>query len=159
MAVLTPERQADLQQSTLPAIKRRSFTEISTDLRQYHVFPNLVLFGDETKGTSRFESQAGGTKVNWDLMINHNGASSHVGMGAQDAPVNRDVLTQATAPWRHTTTQWSEFQQAVSMNRGNLEKIVDLELAHDKAAMISLAVLMENTYWGAPVSSSDEVTP
>lgn len=159
MAVLTPERHADLQTSTLAAIKRQRFTEIATSLREYHVFPNLVLFGDEKKGTSRMDVQTGGTRVEWDLMLNHSGASRHVGIGGQDAPVQMDVLDRATAPWRHTTTQWSQFQQILSMNRGNLEKIVDLELAHDKAALISLAVLMENTFWGAPVSSTDEVTP
>lgn len=159
MAVLTPERHADLQSSTLAKIERQRFTEIATDLRKYHVFPNLVLFGDEKAGTSRFKTESGGTRIEFEVMLNHSGASRHVGIGGEDAPVQMDVLDRASVPWRHTTTQWSEFQQILAMNRGNLEKIVDLELAHDVAARTSLAVLMENTFWGAPVDSTDEVTP
>jgi hypothetical protein len=159
MAVLTPERHADLQTSTLAKIERQRFVEIATDLREYHVFPNLVLFGAESGNASRFKTIDGGTKIDFEVMLNHNGASSHVGIGGEDNPVTMDVLDRASVPWRHTTTQWGMFQQILAMNRGNLEKIVDMEMAHDIAARISLAVLMENTYWGAPVSSSDEVTP
>jgi hypothetical protein len=105
------------------------------------------------------ETQGGGTRIEYDVMINHSGASRHTGLGAVDAPVTADVLDRASVPWRNTTTQWGQLRQILAMNSGNLEKIVDIELAHDKAALISLAVLMEDTYWGAPVDSSDEVTP
>jgi hypothetical protein len=158
MAVLTPERHADLQSSTLAAIERQKFTEIATDLREYHVFPNLVLFGDEKKGTSRFKTETG-TRIEYEVMLNHSGASQHTGLNSPDNPVTTDVLDRASVPWRNTTTQWAHLQQIIAMNKGNLEKIVDIELAHDIAARISLAVLMENTFWGAPVDSSDEVTP
>lgn len=159
MAVLTPERLGDLQTTTLKAYERRRFSEIATDLREYHVFPNLILFGDEKKGTNRFETRQAGTAISFPVMVNHNGASRHVGMAAPDAPVKVDVMMQASVPWRNTTTQWGTFQQELAMNSAQPEQIVSLMDMQDKASMISLAILMENTFWGAPVDSADEVTP
>lgn len=159
MATVTPDRLSDLQATTIQAFERQRFTEIATDLREYHVFPNLILFGDEKKGTNRMETRPGGTKIEFKVMVNHSGASRHVGMAAVDDPVNVDVMETATVPWRFTTTQYGLLQQEMDMNRGRESQIVDEKLAKDKAALISLAVLMENTFWGAPVDSSDDVTP
>lgn len=159
MAVITPEKLGDLQATTIKRYERRRYTEIATDLREYHIFPNLVLFGDEKKGTNRFETRQAGTAISYPVMVNHNSASRHVGMANPDAPVKIDVMMQATVPWRHTTTQWGTYQQEIAMNSAEPERIVDLFDIQDKASMISLAVLMENTWWGPPVDSSDEVTP
>jgi hypothetical protein len=158
MPILTPETLNDLQISTLPAFERGRFTEIATDLREYHVFPNLILFKDDAAG-ARMETRDGGTRIEFDVMTNHNGASKHTSIASQDNPVKVDVLQRATVPWRFTTTQWGEFQQELAMNAGDMEKIVDIQLAQDKAALISLAVLMENTWWGPPVDSADTLTP
>lgn len=159
MPVLTPEKLGDLQATTLKHYERRRFTEIATDLREYHVFPNLVLFGDESKKTNRFETRPGGTAIDFKVMLNHNSASRHVGMAAPDAPVKVDVMASASVPWRNTTTQWGTFQQELAMNSSDPEKIVSLFDMQDRASMISLAALMENTFWGPPVDSADEVTP
>lgn len=159
MAALTPDAVADLQVTTLPGWERGRWTDISTDLRQFHVFPNLVLFKDENGKNSRFETRDGGSNISFELMINHLGASQNVGMNPQDAPVDADVMETGTAPWRWTTTQWFVMQQAALLNRGDQNRINNYADTKEKAAMISLAVLMENNFWGAPVSSTDDVTP
>src|SRR5262245_46258072 len=159
MAVITPSTLNDLQISTLPVFERNRFTEIATDLREYHVFPNLVLFGTDDRAKQRMETRDGGTEIDFTVMTNHNSASRHTSMASQDTPVKMDVLQRASVPWRFTTTQWGELQQEVAMNNGNLEKIVDDAMAQDTAALISLAVLMENTWWGDPVDSADNLTP
>lgn len=159
MPVITPDDLADLQTTTTKFFERRRFTEIATDLREYHVFPNLVLFGDEKKGTSRMETRNSGTAIEWKVMVNHSGASRHVGLATPDEPVKTDVMMTATAPWRNTTTQYGMIQQEITMNSAQPQQIVNILDIQDKAALISLAVLMENTYWGSPVDSSDEVTP
>lgn len=158
MPVLTPERLADLQTATQASFEKIRFTEIATDLREYHVFPNLVLFKDEKGASSRMETRDAGTKIEYKAMVQHSGASRVTGMNAVDDPVKVNVLQTATIPWRHTTTQWGQLQQELAMNSSQPEQIVDIELATDKAALISLAVLMENQFWGAPLDSSDETS-
>lgn len=163
MAVVTPSSLAELQTLTLAHYERTRFTEIATSLREYHVFPNLVLFGEEKAKAAgkaaRMETRKAGTSIDFRAMVNHSGASRHVGMATPDDPVKVDTMVSATVPWRNTTTQWGMLQQELSMNSAEPEKIVDLYTVQDKAALISLAVLMENTFWGSPVDSTDEVTP
>jgi hypothetical protein len=163
MAVQTPETNADLQVTTLPGWERARWTDLSTDLRQFHVFPNLILFGKEKAEkagkVARFETREGGTNFSFQLMMNHLGASSNVGMNPEDQPVDNDVMETGTAPWRWSTTQWFISRQAKMLNRGQYNQLNDYEKTKERAAMISLAVLMENNFWGAPVSATDDVTP
>lgn len=158
MATVTPDTLSDLQNSTLENFNRRTFTEIATDLREYHVFPNLVLFKDDKGKSSRMMVQGGKNAINFKVMLNHNGASRHTSMASPDAPVKVDVLDSATAPWRFTTTQYGMLQQELAMNSGGAE-IVNLYKTQDIAALISLAALMETTWWGPPVDSTDTTTP
>jgi hypothetical protein len=159
MAVLMPEDLGDLQTATLKHFERRKFTEISTDISKYHVFPNLVLFKDEKGKASRMETRKGGTSISFRVMVNHSGAARNTGMAAVDAPVKVDVLEEASVPWRFSTTQYGMLQQELAMNSSDPEQIVSLYDTQDKAALISLAELMENNFWGPPVESTDETTP
>lgn len=159
MAALTPDAIPDLQVTTLPGWERGRWTDISTDLRQFHVFPNLILFKDDKGKVSRFETREGGTNISFELMINHLGASSNVEFNPADNPVDNDVMDTGVAPWRNTATQWFVAQQAALLNRGDQNRINNYTLTKEKAAMISLAVLMENDFWGAPISASDDITP
>ncbi len=156
--ILTPERLGDLQTTTLARYERRRFTEIATDLADYHVFRNLILFADDKGKNPRMGVQAG-TKIAYKAMINHNGATRHTSLASPDDPVKVDVMASAEVPWRFTTTQYGMLQQELAMNRAEPEKIVDLYDVQDKAALISAAVTFEDTFWGAPVDSTDEVTP
>ena len=158
MPLLTPERLGELQATTIARFERRKFTEIATDLQKFHVFPNLILFKDDKGKNVRF-TFGSGDEVSFRAMLNHNGASSHVAMNAPDNPVNVDTMAEARVPWKFTTTQHGILQQAVAMNKREPEKIVDLYDAQDKASLMSLAVLMEDTFWGPPVDSTDEITP
>lgn len=159
MATLTPDLIPDLGITTLPGWERGRWTDISIDLRNLHVFPNLILFKDEKGKSTRFETREGGTNFSFELMINHLGAASNVGMNPQDEPVDNDVMETGVAPWRWTTCQWYVAQQAALLNRGDQNRINNYEKTKEVAAMISLAVLMENNFWGAPISASDDVTP
>lgn len=159
MAALTADQIPDLTATTRPLWERGRWTDISTDLRELHVFRNLILFKDENKKATRFETREGGTSFNFNLMINHMGAASNVSLNPQDAPVDNDVMETATAPWRASTCQWWISQQAAALNRGDQQMINNYETTKEKAAMISLALLMESNFWGAPVASTDDVTP
>lgn len=158
MPALTPETHGDLQQTTIARFERRKFTEIATNLSKYHVFRNLILFADDKGKNVRMGVQAG-DEISFRAMLNHNGASSHTTMGAPDNPVSVDVFESASVPWKFTTTQYGILQQVVSMNKREPEKIVDYYDGQDMAALISAAVLFEDTFWGAPVASTDTTTP
>lgn len=159
MAVLEPADIPDLGVTTLTHYERGKWTDISTSLRRYHVFPNLILFKDDKGNSSRFETRQGGLSITFDLMVNYINASRNVGMNPEDAPADGDVMDTGTVPWRWTTTQWWIAQQAKMLNSSEPDRINNYEKTKEIAAMISLAVLMENNFWGAPVSATDESTP
>jgi hypothetical protein len=101
---------------------------------------------------------ASGYGVQWDVMVGLSGAAANVGLGASDNVNDVDLMTQATADWRNTTTNYAIIGQVMSMNQ-EPSRIVDYVKEKRLGAMISLAEIMESNFWGPPVSSTDSVTP
>lgn len=141
----------DLQQTTLPELNRFSITEIATDLQQ------MLVMGDLLKKGSTITVESG-KSFTWEVMVNDSGTAANVGMGYQDKTSIVDTTVTASADWRHSKTDWATIGQEVQMN-ASPAKIVDLRMLREKSAMISLALLMEANFFGAPPSVSDTVTP
>lgn len=149
MPDLQAESLADLVATTLRDLGEMRFTEIATDL-QDHVAMRTLLRRDRVVLES-------GTAVQWDVMTQHSGAARHIGLYATDNVNVGDVMIQANAPWRHTTTNYAFDRREIDMNRSP-RRIVDLLKVRRIDSMISLAELMETSFWGFP-ASTDSVTP
>jgi len=148
--VLTAVQVGDLVQTTLRDLGKPKFTEIATNLQRHTAMRNLL-----KKNRVQLESGYG---VQWDVMVGQSGAAANVGLGATDNVNDVDVMTQATADWRNTSTNYSIIGQVMSMNR-EPSRIVDFVKVKRIAAMISLAELMEGNFWGPPVAITDNLTP
>lgn len=150
MPALLATQLGDLVQTTLRNLGKPKFTEIATNIQKHTAMKNLLK-------KNRITIQ-GGYGIQWDVMVGQTGAAANVGLGASDTVNIMDVMTQATADWRNSTTNWALIGQEEAMNASE-ERIVDLVQTRRIAAMISLAELMETNFWGPPVSATDYTTP
>lgn len=148
--VLTASGLGDLVQTTLRDLGKPKFTEIATDLQRHTAMRNLLR-------KNRVELQSG-YGIQWDVMIDFARSSANVGLAASDNVNIVDVMTQATADWRNTTSNYAIIGQEVDMNR-EPARIVDLIKTRRIAAMIGMAELMESNFWGPPVAITDNLTP
>jgi hypothetical protein len=150
---LTVNSLGDLGQTTLPELNRLKITEIATDLQKY-----LVMSPDGILNKEGVETVESGKSFQWDVMVNDSGSAANVGMGYQDHVSIVDTTVQATADWRNSKTDFAVIAQETQMN-ASPAKIVDLKMLREKAAMISLVVLMENNFFGPPPAITDTLTP
>lgn len=147
---LTAEGVGDLIQTTLKDLGKPRFTEIATDLQKFTAMRNLL-----KKNRVEFAS---GYAFQWDVLVNDSGSAANVGLAASDNVNIVDGFTQATADWRYSTCNYALIGQVVDMNR-EPARIVDYVKSRRIMALISLAVLMEDNFWGVPVASNDNLTP
>jgi hypothetical protein len=140
----------DLVATTLRNLGRLRVTDIMVPLQRLTAARNLL-----KKNRVEFE---GGYGFQWDVIYNDAGSASNVGMGAHDNLNIVDGITQATADWRFSVANYALLEQAVSMNRGP-SQIVRYVETRRIMALTSLAVLMENNFWGPPVAVNDALTP
>lgn len=147
---LTASAIGDLVQTTLKDLGKPRFTEIATTIQKFTAMRNLL-----KKNRVEFDS---GYAFQWDVMVNDSGSAANVGLAASDNVNIIDGMTQATADWRYSTANYGLIGQVVSMNR-EPARIVDYVKTRRIMTLISLAVLMENNFWGPPVAVSDVLTP
>lgn len=140
----------DLVATTQRELGKPKFTEIATDLQEHTAMKSLLK-------KNRIVIQAG-YGIQWDVMVNHSGSAANIGLGATDNVNIVDTMVQAQADWRNSTANYAFIGQEISMN-AEPARIVDLVKERRIACMISLAELMENNFWGPPVSATDLVTP
>jgi hypothetical protein len=147
---LTATQLNDLVQTTLRDLGKPRFTEIATDLQDHTAMRTLL--------QKNRIVLASGYGVQWDVMVNHSGSASNVGLGASDNVNIVDTMVQATADWRNTTANYAIEGREISMNQ-EPSRIVDLIRERRIACLISVAELMESNFWGPPVALTDTLTP
>lgn len=148
--VLTAPQVGDIVATTLKDLGRLRFTEISTNLQVHTAMSNLL-----RKNRVVLESGYG---IQFDVMVTQSGAAANVGLGASDDVNIADMMTQGSADWRNSSTNYGLIGQLVAMNR-EPSRIVNYVQEQRIGALISLAELMENNFWGPPVALSDNLTP
>lgn len=147
---LQANQLSDLVAMTQKDLGKPNFTEIATDLQNHTAVKNLL-----KKNRVMLNS---GYAVQWDVMVNHSGSASNVGLGASDNVQIVDTMVQASCDWRNSTANYAIIGQELDMNR-EPARIVDLVRERRIACMISVAELMETNFWGPPVALADGVTP
>src|SRR5438445_12104321 len=149
-AALTATQIGDLVQTTLRDLGKPRFTEIATNLQRHTARRNLL-----KRNRVQLESGYG---LQWDVMVGQTGAAANVGLYNTDNVNDVDVMTQATADWRFSNTNYPVENRVLAMNR-EPSRIVDFVKEKRIAALISFAELMEANFWGPPVALADQLTP
>lgn len=147
---LSAEQIVDLVTTTQKELGRMRWTEIATDLTEYEVLPRML-----KRGKVKFATGAG---IQRNVMVGTSNAAKHVGLFNVDSSNTTDVMAVADVPFRHTTTNYAFDRREKQMN-GGPEQIVDLIKIRRADAMISLAKLLEDTFWSKPADSTDKITP
>lgn len=149
-AVVQADNIADLVATTQKNLGRMQWTEIASDLQEYHALRNIL-----KKEKVTFQSGIG---LQWNVLVNDNGSAQNVGLFGDDSVGIVDGMQTATAPWRHTTANYAFERREVAMNR-DPARIVDLVKTRRAMAMISLAKRMEISMWSKPADSNDQTEP
>lgn len=147
---LQADQIADLVTTTQRDLGRLKWTDIYTPLQEYVALPSLL-----QKEKVSFSSGYG---IQFNVMVGNSGAAKNTGLYAEDSTNVSDVMKVANLPWRHQVTSYAFEKREISMN-GDPARIVELIKTRRVDAMLSLAELMENNFWGKPVDSADEETP
>lgn len=143
------ENVADFVADTLKDLGKPKFTDISSNLQEHFAMRNLL-----RKNRHVIESGQG---IQFNVLVSQSNAARNVSLAESDNVNLVDGMVQASTVWRHTQTSYMMIGQLMSMNR-EPARIVDYVKQQRIMAMISLAELMENNFWGAP-SATDSKTP
>lgn len=143
------EQYNDFMKDTLADLGEPDFTDISSDLTQ-HVAMDELLQENHAEISS-------GSQIQFNLLVAQSNQAKHVSPGEPDNPGMRDGMIQGHVPWRCTQTNYILIHQIVTMNGGK-RQIVDFVKQQRLMALISLAELMEKTFWNPPVAT-DAKTP
>ncbi len=150
MPTLNAEQIKDLVEGTLEKFGRGKWTDLTSDLTELHFLPRIL-----TKERVRYASGRG---PSWNFMTKHSGAAHHTGLFAVDNVNVGDVMKKAKMTWRHSTTNWAYDELEPEFN-DRPEAIIDLVKGRQTDAKISLAHLLEDTWWGDVPEPTDEKTP
>lgn len=150
MPALSIDQLADLIITTQNELGRMKWEDIATDLTEYVVLPKML---NEKRVT-----YSGGKGIQRNFMVKDSGAAKHVGLFAVDDVNVDDVIKTTEIPWRHTTTSYAFDRLEQGVNSG-AAAILDLVKVRRVDAMMSLAMLLEDTFWSKPATSADKTTP
>jgi hypothetical protein len=146
---IQPENVLDFVADTLKDLGKPKFTDVSSRLQRHVAFKNLMQSNRVT-----LESGSG---IQFNVLVGQSNAARNVSLAESDNVNLVDGMVQASTVWRSSSTSYMLIGQLVSMN-GEPARIVDYVKQQRIMALISMAELMENNWWGAP-SSTDGKTP
>lgn len=146
---LNLENVNDFIKDTLPELGEPDFTDISSDL-QKHVAMDELLQENHAEISS-------GSFIQFNVLVAQSDQARHVSLAEPDQVGMKDGMIQGNVPWRMTLTQYMLIHQLVTMNTGK-RQIVNWMKQQRLMALISLAELMERTFWSPP-SATDLKTP
>ena len=147
---LSAEAITDLVTSTQNDLGKMQWTEIVVDIQQFHALPQML-----QEERVQFDSGRGSE---WNVMVDDSGAARHVGLFSEDQVNVSDVWVRASIDFRQTETSYAFDRGEIARNR-DPAKLVDLIGGRRADSMISLAKLLETTWWGKPSGSGDDITP
>lgn len=150
MPTILPTHYGDLQVGTLPKIEYLSVVDYTTDLQEF-------LFTEQVMNQANVK-EASGDSFEWKVQVASTGSAQNVGADYLDNPAQADTMVTATADWRFVKVDWATNKRINALNSGK-ERIVDMELAQERAAMVSMFELLEYNAAGPSVASTDTITP
>lgn len=143
----------DLIAGTLPDLGRMKFQQVYQDLQEFEVYSKLLKKG-------RVDIQSSGVGCNKNIMIADAASdAAHQGYTDEDSTNIQDTMRTLKVNWVHVVTKWSViYQTDILMNSGSAEIFNVLKTRRCKA-MIDLAQILEDAYFGAVPDADDETNP
>ena len=141
---------ADIVTTTLKDLGRAKLTNLATSVLNFPGFKQLM-----TKYRQDFQSGRG---IQWNIMNGNSGNARRVGLYDTDSVNVQDVMTTATAPWRHFVASYAFDTHEEAFNRDggpNASQVVDLVQRRRDDALTAMPELIEGDIWSAPTSSSN----
>lgn len=140
----------DLINNTLAAYQSMRIEQIA---QRYPDYPMWDFFIRRRK----VSYESGADYIEVPLMGKQSRAARMVGLHAEDTTNIVDVTSRAKLPWRHMTTNYAYERREILMQR-NKRKLRDLIKIRKVDAMLGLCEMIEDAFFQAPSSSSDEDT-
>lgn len=147
MATVQAENLGDLTTITLRDLGRLKWTDIATDLQEHYATSHVL-----RKGRVGFDSGYG---IQWNVRPTPGSQAKFTGLFEVDDVNIPDVMTTGNAPWRHLQVKYAIERRELAMNR-NPARIVELIKIRRATAMVDMADLIEQKFWGAPSGASDD---
>ena len=151
MADITAARLADLTTLTLGKLERASWTDISTDLQEFIVMPMILK-------EKKVQVQSGRTAATFYAQVGVNTNGKHVGFYNTDTTGVAELSKELSVPWSLYQNSFAFDVREIALNDGG-EQLVNLLKMKRHAMMVETAKDMEDAFWGAPASSSDNLVP
>jgi hypothetical protein len=148
MPTLTAQNIDDLVQSTQDELGKDRYSDIASDLQEYHVMTKLM-----KKERMLFGSGIG---IRRNVMVAENPSVREVGLGEADIVNISDHMKHIFVPFRRLTGNWAYDVVEVMMN-SKPAQIVELVKVRRLATMIDFARVMEQAFWNKPADSTDRV--
>ena len=145
---------ADLVYSTTKDMSKKTkhrWTDLTSDIQEYHYLPKIL--------KNEKVLYAGSRGPQFQIMKDDSGAASYAGLYHVDSVEQTDVMTNGSLDWRHARTYWIYDELEEAINSGDENVIFDLIKVRRAASFISLAKKLEETWWSAPPSATDTITP
>lgn len=146
MAALQADDVGDLIKATLRDLGELKWTDNALPLQDYVAMRSLL-----KKERVVFD---GGYGHQWQVMVDDLGTAKMTGLRERDDYTDRDVMIQATVPYRHATWNYSMDRREIKMNASSKRRVYDYIKSKRCAAMLSGAELLEDQFWGTPDSAS-----
>jgi len=138
---LTPKQIDDMVQSTLPHLGKFKWTDISYDLQEHVAFSRLL-----RKDRVTFQ---GGESIDMNVKVNQSDVARWTGLYDTDDIQVNNLLDKGNIPWCMFDTHFAFDVRESVFNRG-ASAIVDMLKVRRQDAMVSLAGLLENSFWSVP---------
>ena len=142
----TPEQHDDLTTTTLNAMHKRKWVDLSMPLQ---VYVSGRLFDDK-----KIEYQ-GGPQIEFQVQTKNTGNARNTGLYAQETTNVLDVMTVGRVPWMKQTTSygWDIDEDGMQSSAETIVRLLDVR---EHTALNDLVILNEQNLWSAPSSSSEQ---
>lgn len=150
MPTLTSTKLLDLVATTLPSIDTPQWSQIAQQLQEYEAMPRI--FKKDMK------TQKGGVGAQWQAMYRTGGAARRTGIYDVDVISRVNKWAQLTAQFVMRDTSWSisRHELLANVDAKKPEKLVDLLEGEEHAAMLDMAQLLEEDWFGTPDATDEK---
>jgi hypothetical protein len=145
----TVAQMADLVAVTLSRFGKLKWTDLTTDIQEYHALPQIL-----QKEKIEFD---GGKDITRFVQVNRGTTTRPTVLYDTDVMSVNDQASSITVGWRHVTTNMSFDTHEKSINSGDA-KLVDLIAMRRHGMMVDLADKMEQYFWTI-LAADDSITP
>ena len=151
MATLLPHQVDDLVETTIDRNQKTKWVDISLD-NQHHIVAERFMRQKKTP-------VKGGIRQKWRVQVDNQGNFRFTGLFSRDQTGVTNVMKTAQQDWAMWTTNWSYDLNEDEFQGDDATQIIELVLAREHSCFNEMFDQMENNFWTAPSSDSQDPLP